>query len=166
MGNFGGLIFEKLPCLIYWYKNVWNLGSKNAFKHKHKKAMLFHQINSNMIYLFESCGTLYYNQRWNRVNFYKNFPMGIFKNFLWILIVWRISEFFALSKSKNKIFVWVKFTTYMNSPGIPILINVDMGLKSWSKARPNNIFWHKMKRTKHKAAWLSLLLAAKNLETK
>ena len=131
--------------------------------------MLFHQINSNMIYLFESCGTLYYNQRWNRVNFYKNFPMGIFKNFLWILIVWRISEFFAwesLSKSKNIIFVWVNVTTYMNSPGIPILINVDMGLKSWSKARPNNIFWHKMKRTKHKAAWLSLLLAAKNLETK
>ena len=33
-GQFWGLIYEKMPCLTYWNKNVWSLGSKNAFEHK------------------------------------------------------------------------------------------------------------------------------------
>ena len=33
-GQFWGLIYEKMPRLTYWNKNVWSLGSKNAFEHK------------------------------------------------------------------------------------------------------------------------------------
>ena len=33
-GQFWGLIYEKMLFLTYWNKNVWSLGSKNAFEHK------------------------------------------------------------------------------------------------------------------------------------
>ena len=33
-GQYWGLIYEKMPCLTYWNKNVWSLGSKNVFEHK------------------------------------------------------------------------------------------------------------------------------------
>ena len=34
LGNFLGAIYEKIPCLTCWNKNVWSLWTKNAFGHK------------------------------------------------------------------------------------------------------------------------------------
>ena len=34
LGNFLGSIYEKIPCLTCWNKNVWSLRSKNALEHK------------------------------------------------------------------------------------------------------------------------------------
>ena len=34
LGNFLGSIYEKIPCLTCWNKNVWSLWTKNAFGHK------------------------------------------------------------------------------------------------------------------------------------